>query len=415
MTDLSTELSPRKAKPIRTAVYQNKAVSREGFSERLFALAFSGLVYPQIWEDPEIDMEAMALGEGHRVVTIASGGCNILAYLTRSPASHRRRRPQQGAYRAQPHEARGLWRICPRMPTCSASSARRATGTTALPTISSSRPTSTQPRAAIGKSAAGAANAVLPCSRRISTAPACSACSSGSATSRRRLYGVNPADLMKADGMPRQRRFFEEELAPLFNRRLIRWTTSLKSSLFALGIPPAQYDALVSAGDGEMARVLSMRLEKLVCHFPLKDNYFAWQAFARRYPAPGEAALPAYLEETNYRTIRAHVGRVKIHHRNIVELLKAKPANSVDRFILLDAQDWMSDRQLNDLWTEITRTAAPGARVIFRTAAEPTLLPGRIDDALLDQWGYRDAESIDFTRRDRSAIYGGFHLYVKSA
>ena len=212
-----------------------------------------------------------------------------------------------------------------------------------------------------------------------------------------------------------QRRFFEEELAPLFNNRLIRWTTSLKSSLFALGIPPAQYDALVSAGDGEMARVLSMRLEKLVCHFPLKDNYFAWQAFARRYPAPGEAALPAYLEETNYRTIRAHVGRVKIHHRNIVELLKAKPANSVDRFILLDAQDWMSDRQLNDLWTEITRTAASGARVIFRTAAEPTLLPGRIDDAVLDQWGYRNAESIDFTRRDRSAIYGGFHLYVKSA
>ena len=32
-------------------------------------------------------MEAMQLGEGHRVVTIASGGCNILAYLTRSPAT----------------------------------------------------------------------------------------------------------------------------------------------------------------------------------------------------------------------------------------------------------------------------------------------------------------------------------------
>ena len=28
----------------------------------------------------------MDLLEGHRVVTIASGGCNVLAYLTRSPA-----------------------------------------------------------------------------------------------------------------------------------------------------------------------------------------------------------------------------------------------------------------------------------------------------------------------------------------
>lgn len=30
----------------------------------------------------------------------------------------------------------------------------------------------------------------------------------------------------------------------------------------------------------------------------------------------------------------------------------------------------MTDEQLNDVWTEITRTARDGARVIFRTAAE---------------------------------------------
>ena len=414
MTDLSTELSPRKAKPIRTAVYQNKAVSREGFSERLFALAFSGLVYPQIWEDPEIDMEAMALGEGHRVVTIASGGCNILAYLTRSPASIDAvdlnkahialNRMKLAAYGHLPSHA-DLFRFFGETGNRHNSAAYDQF---IAPNLDAASRRYWEKRSWRGK-------------RRIAVfeknfyRTGMLGLFIGIGHLASRLYGVNPADLMKADGMLAQRRFFEEELAPLFNNRLIRWTTSLKSSLFALGIPPAQYDALVSAGDGEMARVLSMRLEKLVCHFPLKDNYFAWQAFARRYPAPGEAALPAYLEETNYRTIRAHVGRVKIHHRNIVELLKAKPANSVDRFILLDAQDWMSDRQLNDLWTEITRTAASGARVIFRTAAEPTLLPGRIDDALLDQWGYRDAESIDFTRRDRSAIYGGFHLYVKSA
>ena len=61
-----------------------------------------------------------------------------------------------------------------------------------------------------------------------------------------------------------------------------------------------------------MADVLSARLEKLACHFPLKDNYFAWQAFARRYPQPGEAALPAYLEPENYETIRRNAGRVSM-------------------------------------------------------------------------------------------------------
>ena len=86
MTDLSSEIGFRRNRQVGQAVYQNRALSKDGLSERLFALLFSGLVYPQIWEDPEVDMEAMALGEGHRIVTIASGGCNVLAYLTRSPA-----------------------------------------------------------------------------------------------------------------------------------------------------------------------------------------------------------------------------------------------------------------------------------------------------------------------------------------
>ena len=72
----------------------------------------------------------------------------------------------------------------------------------------------------------------------------------------------------------------------------------------------------------------------------------------------------------------------------------------------------MTDAQLNALWREITRTARPGARVIFRTAAEPSLLPGRLDDAILDRWHYEGAQSRDLTARDRSAIYGGFHLYT---
>ncbi len=75
----------------------------------------------------------------------------------------------------------------------------------------------------------------------------------------------------------------------------------------------------------------------------------------------------------------------------------------------------MSDQQLNELWQEITRTARTGARAIFRTAAEPSLLPGRVDDVLLARWRYEAEQSRDLTRRDRSAIYGGFHLYVLAA
>ena len=97
----------------------------------------------------------------------------------------------------------------------------------------------------------------------------------------------------------------------------------------------------------------------------------------------------------------------------LTEHLARQPNGSIDRYVLLDAQDWMSNTELTELWDEITRTARRGARVIFRTAAAPTLLPGRIPDELLRDWRYEAERSAELHARDRSAIYGGFHLYVR--
>ena len=80
-------LRRQRNKRLRQAVHRHKAVTRQGIQERLFTLAFSGLVYPQIWEDPVVDLEAMRLKEGDRLVAIASGGCNVLSYLAAAPIS----------------------------------------------------------------------------------------------------------------------------------------------------------------------------------------------------------------------------------------------------------------------------------------------------------------------------------------
>jgi S-adenosylmethionine-diacylglycerol 3-amino-3-carboxypropyl transferase len=92
--------------------------------------------------------------------------------------------------------------------------------------------------------------------------------------------------------------------------------------------------------------------------------------------------------------------------------LRNRPAAIMDRYILLDAQDWMTPADLTALWTEITRTARAGARVIFRTAGKESVLPGRIPETILDRWSYEEAASETHAAADRSAIYGGFHLYV---
>jgi S-adenosylmethionine-diacylglycerol 3-amino-3-carboxypropyl transferase len=395
---------------LKQAVYQHKALSKAGLSERLFTLLFSGLVYPQIWEDPDVDMEAMQLGEGHRVVTIASGGCNILAYLTRSPASI-------DAVDLNPaHIALNQLKLAALANLPSQADFHRFFGEAGHRHNSEAYDRFVAPHLDQASRAYWERKSLR--GRRIDvfqrdfyrTGLLGWFIAAGHVVAR--LHGVDPRRMTEARTLADQRRFFEERLAPVFDKPLPRWVLSKKASLFGLGIPPAQYDSLVTAGDGTMASVVKARLEKLACDFPLERNYFAWQAFARRYPKAGEGALPAYLDKANYETIRANARRVGIHHANIAELLGGKPASSVDRYILLDAQDWMTDAQLNTLWTEITRTAAPGARVIFRTAAEPTILPGRVSRSLLDRWDYREAESRALGARDRSAIYGGFHLYV---
>ena len=58
---------------IDDAVVRKDAKAGDKLLDRAFALAFKGLVYAQIWEDPVVDMEGLEIGPGMRVMCIASG------------------------------------------------------------------------------------------------------------------------------------------------------------------------------------------------------------------------------------------------------------------------------------------------------------------------------------------------------
>jgi S-adenosylmethionine-diacylglycerol 3-amino-3-carboxypropyl transferase len=164
-----------------------------------------------------------------------------------------------------------------------------------------------------------------------------------------------------------------------------------------------------------MSQVLEDRLARLACDFPISQNYFAWQAFGRGYGLEPDAPLPPYLERRNFEAIRVRANRIDVHQSSLTEFLARQPDRALDRFVLLDAQDWMPPQVLDGLWLQITRTARPDARVIFRTAAPQSVLPGRVSETLLSRWQYQERLSHELGRRDRSAIYGGFHLYTLKA
>ncbi|MGB7915260.1 MAG: DUF3419 family protein [Rhodomicrobium sp.] len=395
---------------IGAAVCRSKPLSADGLRERLFTLAFSNLVYAQIWEDPAVDLEALALDGRSRIVTIASGGCNVLSYLTVGPehitavdinAAHVALNRLKiaaalhlpnyqaffrffGAANTSANVAAFKQHILPYLDPQTASYWQGRHGLRRRRRIG--RFTSNFYRAGLLGAFIGASHLVA------------------------RLNGVNPRVMLKARTLEEQRRIFDQKFAPLFNRRALRWLVNRPASLYGLGIPPAQYKALAGDSDGGMADVLRQRLERLACGFPLSENYFAWQAFGRRYSPSG--ALPPYLDPANFLLVRNYASRVFVRHASLTAHLAQTPDQSFDRYVLLDAQDWMGDEELTDLWREITRTARPSARVIFRTAAELTVLPGRIPETILSRWHYAADMSRELTRKDRSAIYGGFHLYM---
>jgi len=394
---------------IAAAVVRKDGEQKERLLDRAFALAFKGLVYAQIWEDPVVDMEALAIEPGNRIATIASGGCNVFSYLTADPAeivavdlntAHvALNNLKRVAIQRLPDHA-SLRRFFADADSSGNIADYRAFVRPHLDEVSRRY---WEGRDLVGRRRInGFAHGLYKRGLLGNFI--------GLAHLVARMHRIDPRQFLEAKTIEEQRAIFQTKLAPFFDRKFIRWVTDQRSSLFGLGIPPAQYDALA---DGKpMADVLRARLEKLTCDFPLEDNYFAWQAFGRGYGKGDAASLPPYLQAAHYAAVRARADRVTMLHANMTDMLAGADAASFDRYIFLDAQDWMSDAQLTALWSEVTRTARPGARVLFRTAAEPTLLPGRLPEDLLERWNYRAAESLGYTRRDRSAIYGGVHLYI---
>jgi S-adenosylmethionine-diacylglycerol 3-amino-3-carboxypropyl transferase len=395
---------------LKAAVHRAKPLSRAGVLERMFTFAFSKLVYPQIWEDPIVDMKALEIGPGHEVVAIASGGCNVLSYLIADPARVTAV-DLNGA-----HVALGKLKICalqnldyPAFFVFFGRADARANINMYDRRLRVRLDPATRAywdkRRAFGRRRIGVFARNLYRHGLLGHFL-------GAGHALARLHGLDPSVILKARTLEEQRALYQERLAPIFHRPLVRWMMRQPASLYGLGIPPAQYKALAADSPRGIGEVLSRRVERLACNFPLADNYFAWQAFGRRYGPGPNPSLPPYLQEDNFEALRSRSERVRYVQRPLTEILRASAAASFDRYALLDAQDWMTDAGLTALWTQITRTARPGARVIFRTAADDRLLPGRLPGDLLSRWRYEEERSRELGLQDRSSIYGAFHLYV---
>ena len=229
------------------AVHRNRFLSVEGVLERIFSFAFRGLVYPQIWEDPVVDLAAMEIEPHHHIVTIASGGCNVLSYLAAAPA-------RITAVDLNPAHV-ALTRL-------------KLAGLTSLPgweefyrffgeadDSQNTRDYRRYLRPAIdgetrkyweGRSWTGRKR--LKHFRSNIYKKGLLGRFIGMGHVLAKFYGRDLKGLLECRSVEQQRQFFETQIAPLFQKPLVKWLTNRRVSLYGLGIPPAQYEALAGGG-----------------------------------------------------------------------------------------------------------------------------------------------------------------------
>ncbi len=293
---------------LERAAHQRPATTKRGALERLFTPHVPGLRLQPDMEDPDVDLEALELKPHHRLITIASGGCNVLNYLAADPAKI------VAVDLNNNHIA--LTRL-------------KLSALTNLPVLRGILPLL---RPGHDKANRTAYDDFL--SERLD------------ATTRRywekhiplhgrrinmfarnlyrygllgrfigilhvmaKLHGKKLDGILSARTPAEQRSAFERTIATLFDVKSVRFLSKSPVSLYALGIPPAQYDELVAGTNGNAIAVLRERVERLACDFPIHENYFAWQAFGRGYDVENREAVPAYLRPES--TILSVHGRIR--------------------------------------------------------------------------------------------------------
>jgi S-adenosylmethionine-diacylglycerol 3-amino-3-carboxypropyl transferase len=420
-TTINTELrgsnnqEKQTKKLLDNAVNNRSIFSRKGFLDRLFTKWFDRLVYPQIWEDPEVDIQAVQLNANSRIFTISSGGCNAMNYLTISPekitvvdlneAHIALIKLKKIAVIHLDQEAFfdffGRADLIKNIDTYKAKIKPYLDEKT-IRYWEGKETFWSKPRIQYftdGFYRHGLLGRFIGLIHWVSHA-----------------LGYDISQMMQARTLKEQKTLFDKYVSPVFDTRLLKFLSNRSVVLYSLGIPPSQFDEMDKESKEMkmgMHELLKNRARRLACDFPLENNYFAWQAFNRSYDIKHRKAIPRYLMASHFDSLKKQVEKLSIHHASMTEHLKKMPEKSLNAYLFLDAQDWMDENQLTELWQEVNRTSMSGARVVFRTAGELSPLEEKLPEYILKSWKTDVEENMFWTANDRSGIYGGVHLYEK--
>ena len=193
------------------------------------------------------------------------------------------------------------------------------------------------------------------------------------------------------------------------------WTL-LVPTLAMLGVPRSQRQQLDRQYPGGIVQFIIDRIEQVLTQTSLSDNYF-WRVYLRGEYSPD--CCPEYLKEENFSQLKCAHESFTIRTDSVLGYLN-KIEHPIDRFVLLDHMDWLSEHRRDVLareWQAIVNRAASGARVLWRSAGfnSDFINPIRVQT----ESGVRDVGEIlthhpelaaELHQKDRVNTYGSFYI-----
>jgi S-adenosylmethionine-diacylglycerol 3-amino-3-carboxypropyl transferase len=344
------------------------------------------LFFAQVREDPRVELTALRPGPDDEVVVVSSGGCTALSLLA------------AGAGRVVAVDLNATQNHMVELKTAATTLGGRD-AVAFLGALPSARRRETY---------ASLRQALSPAARRYwdNRARQVSTGVIGAGVSERFITAV--VTTLRLAVHPRARierllacRTLDEQRA-LFERE---WSTRRWRALFALlcnrlvlrNTYPAEFFAQVE--NPSFALHFRRLAEHALTELPVSSNYFLHQMFAGRYPVEERDGVPPYLSDRGVAVIASAGERLQLVDGAMTEYLRTRPARSVHAFALSNICEWMTPAEIEALFREVLRTAAPGARLVYRNFVGWTELPAGCERIVPDHdLGAR------LSREDRSAM-----------
>jgi len=206
-----------------------------------------------------------------------------------------------------------------------------------------------------------------------------------------------------SDKLSEQKKYYHSILEPKL------WNTATKNAplplMFFWGVHPRQIFYSLIKARWSFKSTFKSRFDRIFTHIPINKNYF-WQQILLGQFVNNEHSIP-YLKFNNFSRLKKAELNIKIKQGDITDILKKTKTGFINKFNLSDTPEFMNNKSRHTLWSEVIRSAVPHAKVVYRSFAPDVYPPKEFGNQLK----YNEGLSEKLTHREMTGCYNNVYAF----